>query len=166
MEYTAVSNPFAVLTAVVAPAVLTNASSVLALGTGSRVARVTDRTRTVMAELDTLDSESLHYKAWATQLSPLRLRAHMLLRALRSFFAALGLFAFTALISVAGSIAAYYGAKLLFEASVGLALLTGSSAVVSLAWGCVLMVRETQIAVGFLEEEARIRSQFRPLNPK
>ena len=33
-------NPFAALTAVVAPAILTNASSILALGTGNRVARV------------------------------------------------------------------------------------------------------------------------------
>jgi len=32
-------SPFAVLTAVVAPAVLTNASSVLCLGTGNRLAR-------------------------------------------------------------------------------------------------------------------------------
>ena len=40
-------NPFAVLTAVVAPAILTNACSVLALGTSNRLARVVDRTRVV-----------------------------------------------------------------------------------------------------------------------
>src|SRR5262244_1821468 len=38
-------NPFAVLTLIAAPAVFTNASSVLALGTGNRLARVVDRTR-------------------------------------------------------------------------------------------------------------------------
>ena len=38
-------NPFAVLTAIVAPAILTNASSVLALGTSNRLGRVVDRTR-------------------------------------------------------------------------------------------------------------------------
>src|SRR5579872_2604204 len=38
-------NPFAVLTLIAAPAVFTNASSVLSLGTGNRLARVVDRTR-------------------------------------------------------------------------------------------------------------------------
>jgi hypothetical protein len=167
LEYTAItSSPFAVLTAVVAPAVLTNASSVLTLGTGNRVARVADRTRAVMVELDALEPESPHHQALAAQLGSLQLRAHTLLRALRFFFAALGLFASTALISVAGSTAAYYGVKLLFEASAALAFLTGASAVVGLAWGCVLMVRETQIAVSFLEEEARIRTQYKVPKPK
>jgi hypothetical protein len=162
LEYPAIANPFAVLTAVVAPAVLTNASSVLALGTSNRVGRVVDRTRVVMAELDSLEPGSPHYEAWAAQLAPLRMRAEALLRALRFFYSGLGLFASTALVSIAGSIAAYYGVNLLFEASVAVALLTGSCAVVGLAWGCALMVRESKIAVNFLEEEARIRTQYRP----
>ena len=41
------SNPFAALTAIVAPAILTSASSVLALGTSNRLGRVVDRTRVV-----------------------------------------------------------------------------------------------------------------------
>jgi len=48
-------NPFAVLTAVVAPAVLTNASSVLSLGTANRIGRIVDRTRILTAELRQLD---------------------------------------------------------------------------------------------------------------
>jgi branched-subunit amino acid transport protein len=45
--YSLANSPFAVLTAIVAPAILTNASSVLALGTSNRFARVVDRTRVV-----------------------------------------------------------------------------------------------------------------------
>ena len=54
MQYTTTlgSNPFGVLTSVVAPAILTNACSVLALGTSNRLARVVDRTRVVAGELD------------------------------------------------------------------------------------------------------------------
>ena len=48
-------NPFAVLTAVVAPAILTNACSVLALGTSNRLARVVDRTRVVARELAAIE---------------------------------------------------------------------------------------------------------------
>jgi hypothetical protein len=50
MEYTLTgADPFSILTIVVAPAVLTNASSVLALGTNNRLARVADRTHAVTA---------------------------------------------------------------------------------------------------------------------
>ena len=50
-------NPFAALTIVVAPAILTNASSVLCLGTANRLARVVDRTRVVSAELANVRSK-------------------------------------------------------------------------------------------------------------
>ena len=116
------NNPFAVLTAIVAPAILTNA-----------------------------------------QLTALRSRAQMLLGALRLFYAALGCFAASALVSVAGSIAAFYGKKLFFEITAALALLTGASAVVGLAIGCTLMVNETRLAVQSLAAEAEIR--IRPARP-
>ena len=56
MEYIQVSaDPFSILTIVVAPAVLTNASSVLALGTNNRLARVADRSRAGIAQLSKLE---------------------------------------------------------------------------------------------------------------
>jgi uncharacterized protein DUF2721 len=158
VQYTSVaSNPFAVLTAIVAPAILTNASSVLALGTGNRLARVVDRTRVVAAELAALEPGSPDHQMWAAQLAPLHLRSDLLLKALRFFYAGLGLFAASALVSVAGSIAAYYGQRFLFEAGAALAVLTGASAVFGLTSGCVLMVRETQLAVRSLHKEAELR---------
>jgi uncharacterized protein DUF2721 len=160
VQYTTVAgNPFAVLTAVVAPAILTNASSVLALGTSNRLARVVDRTRVVAAELAAFEPESPDYQMWLAQLAPLGVRAELLLKALRFFYAGLGLFAASALVSVGGSIATYYGQRFLFEAAAALAVLTGASAVVGLAAGCVLMVRETQLGVRTLAEEARIRAR-------
>ena len=157
MQYSTVAgNPFAVLTAIVAPAILTNASSVLALGTSNRLARVVDRTRVVAAELTAFEPGSADHQKWETQLEPLRVRAHLLLRALRFFYAGLGLFAASALVSVGGSIAAYYGQKIFFEAGAALAVLTGASAVLGLSFGCFLMVHETQLAVQNLSEEAKL----------
>src|SRR6266536_1293544 len=78
-------NPFAVLTAVVAPAILTNASSVLCLGTGNRMARVVDRTRVIAAELASLEGGSSEYQVRVRQLERLQLRAQLLLKALRTF---------------------------------------------------------------------------------
>ena len=156
MQYNPVTgNPFAVLTAIVAPAILTNASSVLALGTSNRLARVVDRRRIVAARLSDLDQGTPDYQAWAAQLTPLHVRTQLLVKALRFFYAGLGLFAAAALVSAGGSIAAYYDQTLLFRAAAALAALTGSSAVFGLCAGCVLMVRETQLAVKYLEEEAK-----------
>jgi hypothetical protein len=45
-------NPFALLTFIGAPAILTNASSVMALGTSNRFARAIDRARVISAKLD------------------------------------------------------------------------------------------------------------------
>src|ERR1700716_3238195 len=99
----AAGNPFAVLTAVVAPAILTNASSVLALGTSNRLARVVDRTCGVSAGLRGLEPGAPEYQAWAAQLPRLQLRAHLLVKALGFFYAGLGFFASSALVSVGGS---------------------------------------------------------------
>ncbi len=158
MQYTTgAGNPFAVLTAIVAPAILTNASSVLALGTSNRLARVVDRTRIVAAKLASFEPGTADYQAWAGQLAPLQVRAQLLVKALRLFYAGLGLFAASALVSVGGPIVAYYGQTVLFQAAAALGVLTGASAVLGLSAGCVLMVHETQLAVRLLEEEARIQ---------
>jgi len=59
-----------------------------------------------------------------------------------------------------------WATSVLLEAGAGLAFLTGAAAVTGLAWGCILMVRETQLAVHSLEEEARIRTSKKTGNPK
>ena len=161
MQYNLVAgNPFAVLTAVVAPAILTNASSVLALGTSNRLARVVDRTRIVAAQLASFEPGSADYGVWLAQLSPLHVRTQLLVKALRFFYAGLGLFAASALVSVGGSIAAYYGQVVLSHAAAALAVLTGASAVFGLCAGCGLMVRETHLAVKYLEEEAKTQARL------
>ena len=149
------ANPFGVLTAIVAPAILTNACSVLALGTSNRLARVVDRTRVVTAGIASGQPDSEELRGWNKQFRALQKRAQMLLLALRLIYAALGLFATTALISVGGSVAAFYGLKV-FQIEAMLALATGAFAVAGLTVGCYLMVHETRLAIGSLGEEARM----------
>ena len=87
MEYTSVAaDPFSILTVVVAPAVLTNASSVLALGTNNRLARVADRSHTVAAQLAKLEPGARDRQFWTAELAALQTRAQLLLRALRCFY--------------------------------------------------------------------------------
>ena len=83
------ADPFSILTVVVAPAVLTNASSVLALGTNNRLARVADRSHAVTAQL----AGGKDHEATVAELATLQTRAQLFLRALRCFYLGLGLFA-------------------------------------------------------------------------
>jgi hypothetical protein len=146
-------NPFAVLTAVVAPAILTNACSVLSLGTGNRIARVVDRTRVIVHELGTLTVGSPEYRWHTHQLERLRQRGNLLLKALRLFYASLGCFAASALLSVLGASLVYYGMDRAFRIFAVVALGTGVAAVTGVTVGCAMMVRETTIAVTSVKEE-------------
>jgi hypothetical protein len=156
IEYTSVAaDPFSILTVVVAPAVLTNASSVLALGTNNRLARVADRTHVLTAQLAKLEPGARDHEASAAELATLQTRAQLLLRALRYFYLGLGLFASSALISIAGSIVVYYGRPSAFQIAAGIGVACGASAVIALVCGCLLMIRETQLAVKGLAYEAK-----------
>jgi hypothetical protein len=151
-------NPFAALTLIAAPAVLTNASSVLTLGTGNRLARAVDRGRQLAAELE--KPESLTEAAARVRLSELHAiqrRMLLLIRALRAFYLAIGGFAGAALLSLIGAAlapAAISWASLLTHALEAIAVAAGTVAVGALIRGALLLVRETQIAVTVMEERA------------
>ncbi|MCI0422956.1 MAG: DUF2721 domain-containing protein [Acidobacteria bacterium] len=149
-------NPFAVLTAVVAPAILTNASSVLCLGTSNRIARVVDRTRVVAAEIGSFEAGSSEYVERVNQLERLQARAQLLFRGLRITYASLGAFAAAALISVIGSALAFYELKVVFQAAAVAGLAIGTFGITGLVSGCVLMVQETQLALRNISQEAEL----------
>ena len=140
-------NPFAALTAVVAPAILTNACSVLALGTANRVARVVDRTRVVTATMAGLDENGAAYKAYCRQLDTLRFRGKLLLHALRLFYTALAAFAASALIAIIGSVLVAFPNAVAFQVSAGIGMLIGAGGVIGLVSGCVMVVNETRLAI-------------------
>ena len=78
MVYSSVAaDPFSILTVVVAPAVLTNASSVLALGTNNRLARVADRSHAVTAQLAKLEPGAREHELWAAEFATLQTRAQL-----------------------------------------------------------------------------------------
>src|SRR5919197_2327157 len=85
-------NPFAALSFIVAPAVLTNASSVLAMSTSNRLARAVDRARELSRQLEAAeDFSSSEAARRLRELAATEQRALMLLAALRSFYVALGI---------------------------------------------------------------------------
>ncbi len=151
------TNPFTVLTLIAAPAVLTNASSVLALGTSNRFARAIDRARALSAQLEkeavTGDPMTL---LRVHQLNRTERRSLMLLQALRAFYLALGSFAAAALVSLIGASVAASEHALLYRGALLLALATGVVGVSGLVIGCSLLVGETQLAVKNVHEEAKL----------
>lgn len=149
-------NPFAALTIVVAPAILTNASSILCLGTANRLARVVDRTRVVSAELAREAPNAEGYLVCRRQLEALRKRWTLVLRALKFYYLSLGSFAAAALISLIGSVSAASGLQAAFNFMAFLGLLSGTVGVAGLVSGCTIMMRETRLAIQNLEEESEL----------
>ncbi|MES2571610.1 MAG: DUF2721 domain-containing protein, partial [Verrucomicrobiota bacterium] len=119
----AASNPFALLTLIVAPAVLTNAMSVLALSTSNRFLRAGERLRVLAAEVAAASEPE--ERAWRLRhVNRIERQAVLLLAALRAEYVALGSFITASLISIVGaglSAAAHPAARLM----IALALVVG-----------------------------------------
>ena len=126
-------SPLAILTFIAAPAVFTNAASVLALGTGNRLARVVDRTR---------------------QLGRLGRRSDRLVRAMTFFYTAVGAFAAASLVAVVGASLGTTHYQLPFEVVAFFSLAAGGIGFVGLALGSGFLVQETRLAVVSHQEEA------------
>ena len=153
MQFTP-DNPFTALTSVVAPAVLTNACSVLALGTSNRIARVVDRVRVVSREIASLPEGSELCVYWEDQLAGLRVRAGYLFWSLRLLYASLAAFATAALVAIIGSALAITNVWTASWLSAALGLVVGSAGVGGLAAGCALMVWEVRMALVQTKKEA------------
>lgn len=149
-----VDNPFAALTTVVAPAVLTNACSVLCLGTSNRIARVVDRSRVVAREAEDLPQEQRPYSEM--QLAALRRRAKLLFWSLRLLYASLGAFATSALVAIIGAASANFSMPTAAQTAAGLALAAGAAGVLGIVSGCMLMVQEVRLALRQIAEEAEV----------
>ena len=140
-------NPFAVLTTVVAPAVLTNACSVLTMGTSNRIARVVDQSRVIAGELKSQAPGSPDSDRGKQQFAVLRRRAKLLLWALRLFYASLGSFACAVLIAVTGGALTATNFTGAFEIAAGIGFFVGGIGVAALTVGCALMVAEVRLAL-------------------
>jgi len=155
------ANPFAAFSLIVAPAILTNAASVLAMSTSNRLARAVDRARDLARQLEahdvslaSSDSDRAEFERRLDELSATETRTTMLLHVLQSFYFALGGFASSTLAALLGAVLTPWGpaaAITLFEI---LAVGAGTIGVASLVRGSLLLVRETSIAVRVISERA------------
>src|SRR6266545_2505578 len=97
-------SPFAVLTFIAAPAVLTNAASVLAMSTINRMLRTRDRMQQLLAQSEAGMKTIGDVQRLVTQVNRVERQASLLLRALRSIYVALGAFAAASLVTLLGAV--------------------------------------------------------------
>lgn len=149
------SNPFAVLSFIVAPAVLTNASSILILSTSTRLARAVDRARELSRELEASPGAGAEAKnaQCLRELTVAEERSVLLVRALRTFYLAIGGFAAATLLSLSGAVLAESAPAWVATLLGYVVIAAGLAAVGSVIFGAVLLVRETRMAVAILSEQ-------------
>ena len=150
-------NPFAVLTLIAAPAVFTNASSVLALGTGNRLARVVDRARVLSKGLHAEPPEDKAMaEMWMRHVDRLGKRGELLVRAMSFFYTAVGAFAAASLVSLLAALLAGSSYHMPFTVVAAISFIVGVVGFIGLAAGCSLLVRETRLALASHSEEVRL----------
>lgn len=148
------TNPFAILTFISAPAVLTNASCVLLFGTGNRYGRAVDRVHELadMVEKGS-DLEEAELRLRIRQLEAGETRTLLIVRALTCFYTAVAGFVASTLVSLIGAvlISAQIEQGVLF--SFGLAALAGVVGVFGMIAGAVMLARETTFSFRVLKDE-------------
>jgi hypothetical protein len=149
-----ISNPLSILTFIVAPAMLTNASSIMTLGTSNRFARAIDRARVLSAEFKASGGADNPGNAFRRrQLFFAERRALILVRALTAFYVSVGAFGAASLVSLLAAGFFVVQHELGSRVSLGVAVVTGVCGVAGLMIGSLLLVYETRMALRILTEE-------------
>jgi len=160
MLTSATENPFAIITLIAAPAVFTNASSVLALGTGNRLARVVDRTRYLARELHSGSERDESTRLWVNHLSRLEKRGAFLVRAMSFFYGAIGAFSAASLVSILGASLTASKSPFSFTVTEVIGFIAGTVGFIGLVLGCSLLVAETRLALRTVSEEAELAKSW------
>ena len=152
-------SPFAVLTFIAAPALLTNASSVLAMSTINRMLRTRDRMHDLFAESKLAKLPAADARRFLAQVERVERQAIVLLRALTSIYVALAAFAGATLVTLLGASLAHFQEALWFRLLTGCGLVLGFSGVGGLIFGCANLFHATQLSLVNIREEAKVIRQ-------
>src|SRR5262245_57143038 len=160
------ANPFAVLTFIVAPAILSNASSVMALGTSNRFARAIDRARSLATALQgKSDPADELTKLQFKQLGYANRRALLLVRALTAFYLSLGSCAAAAITSLVGAAFVLTHSEGGRQAALVAAFICGAVGVGGLVAGSIILIYETRLTLRIIREETAMVAKSLHLDP-
>jgi len=153
---TLTQSPFAVLTFIAAPALLTNSSSVLALSTINRMLRTRERMTQLFAKSEEAGLSETEKMRLVEQVNRVEKQAVLLLRALYSIYVALSAFVSATLVTLLGAGFGSFERAFWFRALVGLGLVLGFVGVGGLVFGCVHLFHATQLSLLNIREEAAL----------
>ncbi len=158
------TNPFIMLTFIVAPAVLTNCSALMAMSTSNRFARAIDRGREIAKQIEESRTHSPgEIDRLLSELTGVETRALLLIKALRSCYWSLASFALVTLTSLLGAVLTALSPSTLGLFFLIFVLLIGFSAVGGLVYGSVLLLRETRMVADVIQNRIdRIKVKQRP----
>lgn len=168
-------SPFAVLSLIAAPAILTNAASTLAQSTINRMLRSRDRMSELLARSESDGLPDAARDELLRQVDRVERQAILLLRALHSIYVALGAFAAATLITLlAEGLAPLWGA-LWFRSVAGFGIALGLVGVSALVLGSLKLFKATRMSLDNIRAEAALIRQgksrrrsdaFRKLSPE
>ena len=142
------SNPFIMLTFIVAPAVLTNACALLAMSTSNRFARAIDVAKEIARQIDSGDDMNpSRLDRLVNEFTTAETRGLLLLKAMRCFYLSLSCFALIALVSLLGSVSAMLKSQAVETLFLSFVLLLGVVAVGGIVFGIILLIREIRIVM-------------------
>jgi len=147
-------NPFAVLTFIAAPAILTSATSVLAMSTINRMLRARERMHQLLTESESATMyRGINVVALVNRAEQQGL---LLLRAMRWIYVALGSFAAATLVTLLGAVAGQFGGHLVLQIIIGIGLFLGCTGLAGLVGGCFNLFRSTELSLLNIREEAEL----------
>lgn len=151
------ANPFVILTLIVAPAILTNASALMIMSTSNRFARAVDRGRDLSRQIveakqrgDIPTLERLNNELLLTEK-----RTVFLLNSMRSFYFSLGGFAFAVLFSLIGAGLVTMNMRPFDKVFAVIAVTAVFLAVGGLVNGSIVLFYETRVVVSILQDRIR-----------
>jgi hypothetical protein len=152
-------SPFTVLTFIAAPAVLTNAASVLAMSTINRMLRTRDRMQQLFDESGRGVRSSAQSARLVSQVNRVERQAAHLLGALHSIYVALAAFAAASFVTLLGTVLGNWEGPILFRVVVSSGLLLGFVGVGGLVLGCWNLFQATRLSLLNIREEAELIRQ-------
>ena len=143
----ATDNPFSVLSYIVAPALLTNTTALLLMGTINRFGRAVDRARAVAERVtrgpDSGDAEI--DRLTETELGIVQRRVNIIRNAMTAFYTATACLALATLVSLAGALLGPVSSALVLELALAISAAFGAAGVIAIVYGSATLVGESRL---------------------
>lgn len=160
-----IDSPFVILSFLAAPAILTNASTLLALGTSNRLARAADRARSsAQSVITSKDPSDPLVKLHRDDFQAASQRASMLVKALQRFYLSAGCFALGTCVALIGAFLDYFQIRTFDKVSQIGTILIALFGVGGLVHGSLILLAETKIALNTLAMHHAAITQWRATN--